>query len=59
MREKIARQRYTNTDELKQAVTDTFNEVTHQILGRMSDRTWRRISICNDNNGAQKNSINQ
>ena len=38
IKEKVAQQRYTNTYELKQAVTDDFNEVTPQMLSRMSDR---------------------
>ena len=38
-KEKVAQQRYTNTDELKQAVTDAFNEVTPRKPWRMLNRT--------------------
>ena len=55
----VAQQRYTNTDELKQVVTDFFKEVTPQMLRRMSDRTWHRINICYDNDKAQTESIDR
>ena len=38
MKEKVAQQRYLNTDEVKQVVTDAFNELTPQMLRRMFDR---------------------
>ena len=52
-KEKVAQHCNTNTNELTQAVTDAFNEVTHQMFERISHRTWRRINICYDNDGAQ------
>ena len=59
MKEKVAQQHYTNTDELKEAVTDTLKEVTPQMLRRMSDRTWHQTKICYDYHGAQTESIDQ
>ena len=59
IKEKVAQQHYTNTDEVKQAVTDAFNEITSQMLRRMSDRTWRRISIRYDNDREQTDLIDR
>ena len=40
-------------------MADAFNEVTFQMLRGMSDRTWRWIYICYDNDGAQTDSIDR
>ena len=53
----VAQPCYTNTDELKHAVTDDFNEVTPQMLWKISDRTSRRMNVRYDNDGAETDSI--
>ena len=57
IKEKFAQQRYTNTDELKQAMTYALKEDTPQMPRTMSDRTWPHNNICCDNDGAQTDSI--
>jgi hypothetical protein len=53
IKEIVAQQRYRTTDDLKQAVRLVFNRVTPQMLWKMSHRTWCRIILCHENDGAQ------
>jgi hypothetical protein len=52
-KEIVAQQRYQTTDDLKQAVRLAFNRVTPQMLRKIPHRTWRRIILCHENDGAQ------
>ncbi|KAJ4434353.1 hypothetical protein ANN_22912 [Periplaneta americana] len=47
-----AHRRYQTNDELKDAVTAAFADITPQQLRKMSQRTWRRIQLCIHNDGA-------
>ena len=41
-----------SVDELKIAISGAFDKITTEILMNASDRTWRHLKLCRDNNGA-------
>uniref|UniRef100_UPI00358E1B5E netrin-1-like n=1 Tax=Myxine glutinosa TaxID=7769 RepID=UPI00358E1B5E len=45
--------RCKTTDDLKQATRLPFDRITPQMLQKMSRRTWRKIILCHDDDGAQ------
>ena len=49
----VSQSRYNTTDELKDVVRQAFRQVTPARLRKMSHRTWRRIILCHENDGAQ------
>lgn len=48
----VSHQRYATTEQLKVAVTDAFTTIDRAMLRRISHRSWRRIILCHDNDGA-------
>ncbi|KAJ4438025.1 hypothetical protein ANN_13964 [Periplaneta americana] len=44
-------EQYDTIDELKDAVRRTFQQITPAMLRRMSHRIWRRIILCEENDG--------
>ncbi|KAJ4447289.1 hypothetical protein ANN_09293 [Periplaneta americana] len=49
----VAARPYRTNDELKDAVTAAFADITPQQLRKMSQRTWRHIQFCIDNDTAR------
>jgi hypothetical protein len=53
VKQKVSQNRYGTTEQLKEAVRTAFQSLTPQMLRNMNHRTWRRIILCAENNGAQ------
>lgn len=53
IKECVAQQRYETTNDLKEAVRMAFARISPQMLRTMSHRTWRKIILCHENEGAQ------
>jgi hypothetical protein len=51
IRQSISRNKVASVNELKEAITAAFREITLQQLRRISRRTWRRILLCKSNGG--------
>ncbi|KAJ4441468.1 hypothetical protein ANN_11323, partial [Periplaneta americana] len=45
------KERYDTIDEFKDVVRRAFQQITAAMLRRMSNRTWRRIILCEENDG--------
>ena len=55
---RVAARRYNNNNEdLPRAVEDAFCTITPKMLRRMSQRTWRRIRLCVQHQGAHTDSL--
>ncbi|KAF6212472.1 hypothetical protein GE061_012995 [Apolygus lucorum] len=49
IKEEMRKQRYATNEGLREGIRAAFEQVTPEILKRMSKRTWRRIKLCYDN----------
>lgn len=54
---RVAARRYNNNEDLRRAVEDAFRTITPKMLRRMSQRTWRRIRLCVQHQGAHTDSL--
>ncbi|GFG30996.1 hypothetical protein Cfor_07983 [Coptotermes formosanus] len=54
---RVAARRYNNNEELRRAVEDALRTITPKMLRRMSQRTWRRIRLCVQHQGAHTDSL--
>jgi len=54
---RVAAHRYNNNEDLRRAVEDAFRTITPKMLRRMSHRTWRRIRLCVQHQGAHTDSL--
>jgi len=54
---RVAARRYNNNEDLRRAVEDSFRTITPKMLRRMSQRTWRRIPLCVQHQGAHTDSL--
>ncbi|KAJ4434756.1 hypothetical protein ANN_23325 [Periplaneta americana] len=52
LKQHLSKHRYQTFEDLKQAVREAFREITPPLLRKISHRTWRRIILCRDNDGA-------
>ncbi|GFG29661.1 hypothetical protein Cfor_02972 [Coptotermes formosanus] len=52
-----ARRSNNNNEDLRRAVEDAFRTITPKMLQRMSQRTWRRIRLCVQHQGAHTDSL--
>ncbi len=45
--------KYATIDQLKTAIKNVFSEISQNkdLLKRMSERTWRKIELCAQNDG--------
>ena len=50
IKDQVSARRYYGNDNLRRAVENAFTTITSKLLKRMSDRTWRRIRLCFENN---------
>jgi len=55
---RVAARRYNNNKDLCRALEDAFRTITPKMLQRMSQRTWRRIHLCVQHQGAHTDSLN-
>jgi hypothetical protein len=54
---KVSQNRYQTTEQLEEAVHTAFQSLTPQMLRKTNHRTWRRIILCAENNGAHTDVI--
>jgi len=54
---RVAAHRYNNNEDLRIVVEDAFRTVTPKMLRYMSRRTWRRIRLCVQHEGAHTDSL--
>jgi len=54
---RVATRRYNNNEDLRRAVEDAFRTITPKMLRHMSQRTWRRIRLCVQHEGAHTDSL--
>ena len=54
---RVAARRYNNNEDLRRAVEDAFRTITPKMLQRTSQRTWRRICLCVQHQGAHTDSL--
>ena len=54
---RVAARRYNNNEDLRRAVEDAFRIITRKMLRRMSKRTWRRIRLCVQHQGAYTDAL--
>jgi len=52
---RVAARRYNNNEDFRRAVEDAFRTITRNMFRRMSQRTWRRIRLCVQHEGAHTN----
>ena len=53
----VAARRYNNNEDLRRAVEDAFRTITPKMLRHILQRTWRRISLCVQHQGAHTDSL--
>jgi hypothetical protein len=53
----LSRKSAKTTEQLKEAVRTASQSLTPQMLRKMNHRTWRRIILCAENNGADTDVI--
>jgi hypothetical protein len=51
VKERVSAQRIQTVDELRESVLAAFGAITPVMLRNASRRTWRRITLCRDNDG--------
>jgi len=54
---RVAARRYNNNEDLHRTVEDAFHTIIPKMLRRMSQRTWRRIRLCVQHQGAHTDSL--
>ena len=55
----VAARRYNNNEDLSRAVEDAFRTITPKMPRRMSQRTWRRIRLCVQHQGAHTDQLDK
>jgi hypothetical protein len=59
IKQKIVQKRYSLTEELIETIRNAFASIAAAILRRFSLRTGRRITLCNENDGAHTDKLEQ
>jgi len=54
---RVAARRYNSNEDLRRAVEDAFRTFIPKMLRRISQRTWSRIRLCVQHQGAHTDSL--